>query len=101
MFAFSLFMEEVWFVRGSFRGETPCASCLAFLISEKSFLGTNPESFPVVSLPSSVSPRHSTTKLQPSLWLVSAKLNHIRTTAEAKSKVSYPAPMQLIITDCS
>ena len=35
-------MEEVWFVRGSFRGETPCASCLAFLISEKSFLGTNP-----------------------------------------------------------
>ena len=37
---------------GSLRGETPYASCLAFLMSEKSFFDTKPELFPAVSFPS-------------------------------------------------
>ena len=41
---------------GSLRSEIPCASCLAFLMSEKSFFDTNPELFPAVSFPSSLRP---------------------------------------------
>ena len=35
---------------------SPCASCLAFLMNEKSFFDTNPELFPAVSFPSSLRP---------------------------------------------
>ena len=54
IFAFSLFWEKVVFVLGSLRGETPCVSCLAFFINEKSFFEENPGFFSAVSSPSSL-----------------------------------------------
>ena len=38
---------------GSLRGEIPCASCLAFFMSENSFFDVKPELLSAVSFPSS------------------------------------------------
>ena len=43
--AFSLFREEVVFVLGSLRAETPCVSCLAFFIRENSLFEIDPDFF--------------------------------------------------------
>ena len=56
IFAFSLFSEEVVFVLGSLRGETPCVSCLAFFIREKSFFEIDPDFFWILSSPPSLKP---------------------------------------------
>ena len=44
------------FVLGSLRGETPCVSCLAFFIREKSFFEIDPDFFLILSSPPSLKP---------------------------------------------